>query len=210
MIKVALTGGIGSGKSEVERLLADRGATVIDTDRLAREVVEPETPGLARVLAEFGAAVSRPDGSLDRSALASVVFPDRAALRRLEAIVHPLVAARSAELEAAARAAGAAVLVVSHPLMADQASAAGYDLVVVVDAPDAVRLDRLVRVRGLTPDDARARMAAQAGREQRLAIADVVVPNSGSMEELAQQVDLLWERFALPEERSVPRQDGRP
>lgn len=192
MIKVALTGGIGSGKSEVERLLAGHGATVVDSDALAREVVEPRTPGLAAVLTEFGTGVQAPDGSLDRAALAAVVFPDPAALRRLESIVHPLVAARTAELELAARAAGAPVFVVSHPLLADRDQVVGYDLVVVVDAPDEVRLDRLLRVRGLTEADARARMAAQAGREQRLAIADVVVSNTGSLADLAAEVDRVW------------------
>ena len=177
MIKVVLTGGIGSGKSEVERLLSVRGARVIDSDALAREVVEPGTPGLAAVLAEFGPGVRSADGRLDRAALAGMVFADPAARARLEAIVHPLVAARTAELEAAAEAADVPVLVVSHPLVADRAHVGDADLVVVVDAPDEVRLDRLVRVRGMTEGDARARMAAQASRSQRLAIADVVLDN---------------------------------
>jgi len=192
VIKVALTGGIGSGKTEVERLLAERGAAVVDADVLARAVVEPGTPGLAAVLAEFGPGVRAPDGSLDRAALAAVVFPDPSALARLEAIVHPLVAERAASVEAAAERSGIGVLVHATPLLSDRAAADGYDLVVVVDAPDEVRLDRLVRLRGMSEQDARARMAAQAGREQRLAVADVVIPNEGSVAELAELVDALW------------------
>jgi dephospho-CoA kinase len=192
VIKVALTGGIGSGKSEVERLLAGRGATVVDADALAREVVAPATPGLAQVLETFGPAVRAADGSLDRAALAALVFPDHDRLARLEAIVHPLVAARGQELEREAAGRGSAVFVHSLPLLAERGHAAGYDLVVVVDAPDDVRLDRLVRQRGLPEADARARMAAQATRQQRLAIADVVLRNDGGLDDLAEQVDRLW------------------
>lgn len=204
MIKVVLTGGIGAGKSEVERLLSVRGARVIDSDALAREVVEPGTPGLAAVLAEFGPGVRSADGSLDRAALAGVVFADPAARARLEAIVHPLVAARTADLEAAAVAADVPVLVVSHPLLADRAQVADTDLVVVVDAPDDVRLDRLVRVRGMTEADARARMAAQAPRSQRLATADVVLDNSGGFDELAAGVDGLWADLSARARRGSP------
>ena len=194
MIKVALTGGIGSGKSEVERLLAERGAAVVDADRLAREVVAPGTPGLAAVLAEFGAAVKAPDGSLDRAALAALVFTDAAALRRLEAIVHPLVAARAAALVADAERQGCPVVVYSVPLLVENGLVHDHDhdVVVVVDAEDEVRLDRLVRLRGMAEPDARARMAAQASREQRLAAADVVIGNDGTPAELAEQVDALW------------------
>jgi dephospho-CoA kinase len=193
VIKVALTGGIGSGKSEVERLLAAHGAAVVDSDALAREVVAPGTPGLAEVLAAFGPGVRAADGSLDRAALAAVVFPDPSELARLEAIVHPLVAARAHELEDAAHRDGVAVFVHSVPLLADRAHAAGYDVVVVVDAPDDVRLDRLVRQRGLPESNARARMAAQATREERRAIADVVLDNAGSLDVLREQVDRLWD-----------------
>lgn len=192
MIKVALTGGIGSGKSEVERLLAERGAAVVDADRLAREVVAPGTPGLVAVLAEFGAAVRASDGSLDRAALAALVFADAAALRRLEAIVHPLVAARAAALVAEAERQGCPVVVYSVPLLVENGLAHDHDVVVVVDAADEVRLDRLVRLRGMAEPDARARMAAQASREQRLAAADVVIGNDGTPAELAAQVDALW------------------
>ncbi len=196
MIKVALTGGIGSGKSEVERLLAERGAAVVDADRLAREVVAPGTPGLEAVLAEFGAAVRATDGSLDRAALAAVVFADSAALRRLEAIVHPLVAARAAALVAEAERQGCPVVVYSVPLLVENGLADDHDVVVVVDAADDVRLDRLVRLRGMVEADARARMAAQASREQRLAAADVVIGNDGTPAELAERVDAVWRELS--------------
>jgi dephospho-CoA kinase len=192
VIKVALTGGIGSGKSEVERLLAARGAVVVDADRLAREVVEPGTPGLAAVLAEFGESVVTADGSLDRPALAALVFSDAAARRRLEAIVHPLVGARAAALVEQAEGEGRGVVVYSVPLLVENGLAAGHDLVVVVDASDEARLDRLVRLRGMSEADARSRMAAQAARPDRLAAADVVIGNDGTPAELAAQVDALW------------------
>ncbi len=201
MLRVALTGGIGSGKSEVERLLATRGAVVVDADRLAREVVEPGTPGLAAVVAEFGAErVLAPDGALDRAAVARIVFTDAAERRRLEAVVHPLVGARAAEIVAAAPE--GAVVVYSVPLLVENALAGDFDVVVVVDAPDDVRLDRLVRVRGMSEVDARARMAAQAGREQRLAAADRVIDNSGTLGDLAAGVDALW--AALSARASAP------
>jgi dephospho-CoA kinase len=195
MIAVALTGGIGSGKSEVERLLTGHGAVVVDADQLAREVVEPGTPGLAEVVDVFGPQMLAADGSMDRPAMAAVVFADRAALRRLEAVIHPRVAQRLAELRA--EAAPGTVLVYSSPLLAEGGPVPpeDFDLVVVVDTDDAVRVDRVVRQRGMSEADARARMAAQATREQRLAIADVVVDNSGSREELADQVDRLWDRI---------------
>ncbi len=192
MIKIALTGGIGSGKSEVERLLAERGAVVVDADRLAREVVGPGTAGLAAVLEEFGPAVRAADGSLDRAALAAIVFADAGARRRLEAIVHPLVGARAHDLLGAAERAGADMVVYSVPLLVENGLAGGYDLVLVVDAPDDVRLDRLVRLRGMTEADARARMEAQAPRAERLAAADVVVSNDGTPAELAERVEAVW------------------
>ncbi|MEU9359785.1 dephospho-CoA kinase [Streptomyces sp. NPDC048301] len=193
MLKVGLTGGIGAGKSEVSRLLARYGAVVIDADRIAREVVEPRTPGLTAVVEEFGPSVLKPDGSLDRPALGSVVFSDPAALARLNAIVHPLVAARSAELE---RAAGAGAVVVHDvPLLTENGLAPLYDLVVVVDAHPDTQLDRLVRLRGMTESDARARMAAQATREERLAVAGIVIDNDGPLEKLEPQVREVWSRL---------------
>ncbi|MFG2431247.1 dephospho-CoA kinase [Streptomyces sp. NPDC048590] len=193
MLKVGLTGGIGAGKSEVSRLLARYGAVVIDADRIAREVVEPRTPGLTAVVEAFGPSVLKPDGSLDRPALGSVVFSDPAALARLNAIVHPLVAARSAELE---RAAGAGAVVVHDvPLLTENGLAPLYDLVVVVDAHPDTQLDRLVRLRGMTESDARARMAAQATREERLAVAGIVIDNDGPLEKLEPQVQEVWSRL---------------
>ncbi|MEV4442307.1 dephospho-CoA kinase [Streptomyces sp. NPDC049577] len=194
MLKVGLTGGIGAGKSEVSRLLAAHGAVIVDADRIAREVVEPGTPGLAAVVAEFGPGVLTAEGALDRPALGAVVFADAARLAALNAIVHPLVAARSAELEAAAPP--DAVVVHDVPLLAENGLAPRYHLVVVVDAGDDTRLDRLVRLRGMTPDEARARMAAQATREARLAVADIVIDNDGSLEALRTQVDEVWDRLA--------------
>ncbi len=190
MLRVGLTGGIGSGKSTVAALLAERGAVVIDADVLAREVVAPGTPGYDRVVATFGPDVLAPDGTLDRPRLGQLVFADADLLAALNGIVHPLVAARSADL--AAEAPEDAVLVMDIPLLVENHLEGAYDVVVVVDAPDDVRLDRLVRVRGLPEADARSRMAAQASREERLEAADFVVDNSGDPTELAQAVDSLW------------------
>jgi len=169
---------------------------VVDADRLAREVVAPGTPGLRRVIEVFGDDVLDTDGALDRPAMAALVFGDAQARARLEAIVHPLVGARAAELMAAAD--DDAVVVYDVPLLVERANAAGYDLVVVVDASDDVRIDRLVRLRGWTEADARARMSAQAGREDRLAVADVVLANDGTLEDLTEQVDALWQSLTPP------------
>ncbi|MFF2081359.1 dephospho-CoA kinase [Kitasatospora sp. NPDC058162] len=190
MLKIGLTGGIGAGKSEVSRLFAARGAVIVDSDLIAREVVAPGTDGLAAVVAEFGPQVLREDGTLDRPALGAVVFADPEKLRALNAIVHPLVRARSAELEAAA--APDAVVVHDVPLLAENGLAPLFDLVVVIDADDEVRLDRLVRLRGMAEEEARARMAAQASRADRLAIADLVIDNGGPLEALAARVDEVW------------------
>jgi dephospho-CoA kinase len=187
---VGLTGGIGAGKSEVSRLLSAQGAILIDADAIAREVVAPGTPGLGAVTKVFGADVLRADGSLDRDGLGEIVFTDPAKLEALNKIVHPLVGKRMAELE---RGAGPDAIVVHDvPLLAENDLAAGYDLVVVVDAPEDVQLDRLTRQRGMSAEQARARMAAQASRGKRLAVADVVVDNSGSLAELDRQVGDLW------------------
>lgn len=190
MLKVGLTGGIGAGKSEVSRLLARYGAVLIDADRIAREVVEPGTPGLTAVVEAFGPGILGADGALNRPALGSIVFADPARLATLNAIVHPLVGARSAELE---RAAGVGAVVVHDvPLLTENGLAPVYDLVVVVDAAPGTQLDRLVRLRGMTESDARARMAAQATREERLAVADIVVDNDGPLEDLEPQVRRVW------------------
>ncbi|MFE1317763.1 dephospho-CoA kinase [Kitasatospora phosalacinea] len=190
MLRIGLTGGIGAGKSEVSRQLAAHGAVIVDSDVIAREVVAPGTPGLAAVAAEFGPDVLLPDGALDRPALGRVVFADPARLAELNAIVHPLVRARSAELESAAGP--DAVVVHDVPLLAENGLAPLYDLVVVIDVPDAERLRRLVELRGMAEDEARSRMAAQASREDRLAVADLVLDNSGDLEQLTARVDALW------------------
>ena len=193
MVKVGLTGGIGAGKSEVSRLLASYGAVIVDADKIAREVVEPGTPGLAAVVEEFGDGVLTPDGTLDRPKLGGIVFADPEKLKALNAIVHPLVGARSAELEAAAGP--DAVVVHDVPLLTENGLAPLYDLVVVVDAAPQTQLDRLVRLRGMAEDEAKSRMAAQATREQRLAAADLVIDNNGPLEALEPQVRAVWERL---------------
>lgn len=190
MLKVGLTGGIGSGKSEVSRRLAALGAVVIDADRIAREVVEPGTEGLARVVEAFGAGILRADGTLDRPKLGSIVFSDPEKLAVLNGIVHPLVGARVAELQD--RADADAIVVYDVPLLAENGLAPMYDVVVVVDAADDVRIARLVELRGMARQDAEARIAAQASREDRLKVADIVVPNEGSLEELAARVEEVW------------------
>jgi dephospho-CoA kinase len=202
VLRVGLTGGIGAGKSEVSARLAAQGAVVIDADAIAREVVEPGTEGLAEVVDAFGPEVLLPDGTLDRPRLGEIVFADPELRGKLNEIVHPRVGARMAELE---REAGAASIVVHDvPLIAESGRTDAYDLVVVVDVPPRVQLDRLVRRRGMTREQAEARMAAQASREQRLAIADIVIDNSGSLAELDRQVGDLWSELRR---RSVKASD---
>lgn len=202
MLKVGLTGGIGAGKSEVSRLLVRRGAVLIDADRIAREVVEPGTAGLASVVEAFGQDVLAADGSLDRPRLGSVVFADPDRLAELNAIVHPLVGARSRELEEAAAA--DAVVVHDVPLLAENGLAPLYDLVIVVDVAPATQLDRLTRLRGMSEEDARARMAAQATREKRLEIAGIVIDNDVPLEELRRRVAEVWDEL-VARERALPR-----
>jgi len=202
VLRVGLTGGIGAGKSEVSARLAAQGAVVIDADAIAREVVEPGTEGLAEVVEAFGPEVLLPDGRLDRPRLGEIVFADPELRGKLNAIVHPRVGARMAELE---REAGPASIVVHDvPLIAESGRTDAYDLVVVVDVPPRVQLDRLVRCRGMTREQAEARMAAQASREQRLAIADIVIDNSSSLTELDRQVGDLWSELRR---RSVKASD---
>ncbi|MGI5510738.1 dephospho-CoA kinase [Streptomyces sp. CA-106131] len=202
MLKVGLTGGIGAGKSEVSRLLVECGAVLIDADRIAREVVAPGTAGLAAVVEAFGEDVLAPDGGLDRPKLGSIVFADPEKLAVLNLIVHPLVGARSRELESAAPQ--DAVVVHDVPLLAENGLAPLYDVVIVVDADPATQLDRLVRLRGMTEQDARARMAAQATREKRLETADIVIDNDGPLEQLERSVREIWadlvRRARLPQE----------
>ncbi|MBQ1108930.1 dephospho-CoA kinase [Streptomyces anulatus] len=193
MLKVGLTGGIGAGKSEVARLLVKYGAVLIDSDRIAREVVEPGTPGLAAVVEEFGPGVLTAEGTLDRPALGALVFADAGRLAALNAIVHPLVGARAAERERAAPE--DAVVVHDVPLLTENGLAPLYDLVVVVDATVETQLERLVTLRGMTESDARARMAAQATRDQRRAVADLIVDNDGPLEALEPQVRTVWDEL---------------
>ena len=190
MLSVGLTGGLGAGKSEVSRLLVACGAVLIDADRIAREVVAPGTPGLAAVVETFGEGVLAENGSLDRPKLGSIVFADPDRLAALNAIVHPLVGARSRELETAAPE--DAVVVHDVPLLTENGLAPLYDVVVVVDADPATQLDRLVRLRGMTEEDARARMAAQTTREQRRQIADIVVDNDVPLPDLERRVKDVW------------------
>jgi dephospho-CoA kinase len=190
MLKVGLTGGIGAGKSEVSRLLVEHGAVLIDADRIAREVVAPGTPGLAAVVDAFGEDVLAADGTLDRPRLGSIVFADADRLAVLNSIVHPLVRDRSRELEEAAPA--DSVVVHDVPLLAENGLARLYDLVIVVDASPDTQLDRLVRLRGMTEEDARARMAAQATREKRREVADVVIDNDVPLETLRRRVRDVW------------------
>ncbi|MFD5277692.1 dephospho-CoA kinase [Pseudarthrobacter sp. NPDC058362] len=201
MLKIGLTGGIASGKSVVAARLRSRGAVLVDADALAREVVEPGTQGLDRIVAEFGDGMLGGDGRLDRAKLGAAVFGDAGRLAALNAIVHPLVRARAAEITAAA--AGDAVVVQDIPLLVETGQGNGFHLVVVVDAPDDVRLQRMRANRGMSEDEARSRMAAQATREDRLAAADVVLDNSGSVEELLEQVDRLWDGRLAPFARNL-------
>jgi dephospho-CoA kinase len=188
-LRVGLTGGIGSGKSEVSRRLAARGAVVIDADALAREVVARGTDGLAEVVAAFGDILT-PQGDLDRPALGRVVFGDEAARRKLESIVHPRVRVRAAELEA--QAPPGSVVVHDIPLLVETGQADRFDVVLVVDVPLETQLERLVDVRGMNAEEARARIASQASRDDRLAAADLVVDNSGSLKDLDQRIDEIW------------------
>lgn len=172
-------------------MLANHGAVVIDADAIAREIVLPGTPALAEIAAEWPQTIT-PEGTLDRPALGAIVFNDPAALARLNAITHPRVGQRSAELIAAAAA--DAVIVYDVPLLVENNLQGAYDLVVIVDADEQTRLDRL-QDRGLSLTDATARVAAQASREQRLAVADVVIDNSGTLADAQKQVDALWDRL---------------
>jgi dephospho-CoA kinase len=193
VLNVGLTGGIGAGKSEVTKRFASLGATVIDADAIAREVVAIGTPGLDAVISEFGEDFRAADGGLDREKIATLVFTDDDARQRLNAIVHPLVGERVfALLAEAERDDPDGVLLNDVPLIVEANVAERYDVIVVVDAPEEVQLDRLTHVRGMTEADAKARMAKQASREDRLAIADYVIDNAGDLDALQAQVAQVW------------------
>ncbi|WP_076467711.1 dephospho-CoA kinase [Micromonospora avicenniae] len=209
MLMAGLTGGIGSGKSAVSARLAERGAVLIDADRIAREVVAPGTPGLAEIVEAFSPRVLAADGSLDRAALGAVVFADEAARRRLEAITHPRVRARTAELAAAA--APDAVVVNDVPLLVEVGLVPTYHLVIVVETAVPIRLERLARDRGMDRAEAERRVAAQADDARRRAAADALLSNDGSLAELYTAVDALWHDRLLPYERNVrERRVARP
>jgi dephospho-CoA kinase len=189
MLRVGLTGGIASGKSTVANELARRGAVIIDADELAREVVEPGTPGFAAVVRRFGEGVLR-DERLDRAALARIVFADPQARRDLERIIHPEVRRRAAEREGALP--HTAVVVHVIPLLVETGKESDFDLCVVVDVDRQTQLARLMARRPMSREEAESRIAAQATREQRLAAADIVIPNVGTLTDLTEQVDDLW------------------
>jgi dephospho-CoA kinase len=193
VVRVGLTGGVASGKSTVSAMLAELGAVVIDADLLAREVVAPGTDGLREIVDAFGPEVLTDDGHLDRPAMGALVFADESARRKLEAIVHPQVRARGAELEAAAGA--DAVVVHDIPLLAETGQGAAFDAVLVVDVPVEVQVDRMTALRGMSREDADARVRAQATRQQRLAVATYVIDNTGTLEDLRDKVTEVFERL---------------
>jgi dephospho-CoA kinase len=201
VLKVGLTGGIGAGKSAVAQSLVRRGAVLIDSDKLAREVVAAGTDGLAEVVAAFGPQIVGAGGELDRPALGARVFGDEPARRRLESIIHPRVRARAAEL---ARAAPSDAIVVNDvPLLVETGQAPTYHLVIVVDAEPAVRTERLIATRGMTPEQAAARIAAQAGDEDRRAAADVLLENNKSLDDLDARAGRLWQERLRPYEENL-------
>lgn len=190
---VALTGGIASGKSTIARRLVEHGAVLVDADALVREVQQPGSPVLDAIAAEFGEDVLLPDGSLDRAALGSRVFGDPDAVRRLNAIVHPAVRTESTRrMQEALAADPAAVVVYDVPLLVEARASDPWQLIIVAHAPAEVRLERLVSLRGMTAEDATARIASQVSDEARLAIADVVIDTAGTMDDTLRQVDALW------------------
>ncbi|MDR6987354.1 dephospho-CoA kinase [Paenarthrobacter nitroguajacolicus] len=203
MLKIGLTGGIASGKSLVAARLQELGALLIDADVIARQVVEPGTPGLDRVVAAFGPGVLDAGGRLDRPKLGSIVFNDPSRREVLNGIVHPLVRETAAAMMSGA---GPADIVVQDiPLLVETGQGSSFHLVVVVDAPDEVRLQRMVEFRGMAPEDARARMAAQATRGDRNAAADIVLANAGSRDALLAQVDALWQQRLIPFAENLSR-----
>ncbi|MGN6412590.1 dephospho-CoA kinase [Flexivirga sp.] len=196
MLYVGLSGGIGSGKSTVSKKLLALGAVVIDADRLAREVVEPGSAGLAEIVERFGEQLLRPDGSLDRPALAAVVFADESARRDLEAITHPRIRALTASRHA--QAPREAIVVHDMPLLVEGGLAPDYHLTVIVDTAQQTRVQRIMRDRGMTHDAALARVSSQATDEQRYAAADILLDNNGNAEQLLDRVESLWQERLSP------------
>ena len=194
MLPVGLTGGIGSGKSTVARLLERRGAVVFDADALAREAVEPGTPGHDAVVERFGANVLAPGGELDREVLASIVFADAAARRDLEEIVHPEVRRLFAEGCEAYRDTDR-VVAFSAPLLVETGMHTAFDVLVLVSTPVEAQIERLLRDRAMSEEQVRARIDAQAPLEEKAAVADVIVDNEGNLEDLEAQVDSLWDEL---------------
>jgi dephospho-CoA kinase len=193
MLLVGLTGGIASGKSVVARRLAEHGAVVVDADAIAREVVEPGTPGLARIAEEFGTDVIAADGSLDRAALGAIVFADPAKLAVLNGITHPAVLELSQRRFAEAGAADPdAVVVYDVPLLSEARGKAEFDVVVVVSAPEETRIERMVSLRGMSREEAERRIRSQVSEEERRALADHVIESGGTLDETLAQADELW------------------
>ena len=202
MIYVGLTGNIASGKSQVSRMLAERGAVIVDADVLAREAVEPGSPGYERVVGRWGKDVLAPDGTIDRAKLRHLVFGDRDELEALNSIVHPGIARLRRARIAEGRASGATVLVYVAPLLFERHIAREFDAIILVDAPRAVRLQRLVDQRGISMEDAVNMIASQMPAELKRARADYVIENDGTVQELERQVDDVWQRLTVPEEQS--------
>lgn len=198
-MRVGLTGGVASGKSTVAGMLADLGVLVVDADALAREVVEPGTPGLDAVVAAFGAEVLTGDGHLDRARLGSIVFADPEKRAVLESVVHPRVRARAAEIEASAPP--GQIVVHDIPLLVETGQGSEFDAVIVVDLPGEIQLERAMRDRGWSEDEARSRISAQAGRAERLAAATHVIDNSGTTEDLRRRVTEVFEELSAHADR---------
>lgn len=194
---IGLTGGIASGKSTIAQHLASHGAIIVDADQVARDVVEPGTPALAALVDAFGAGIVREDGALDRAALGDIVFHDRNALAILSGITHPAVATESLSRIERARATDPdAVVVYDVPLLVEAGSSYPFELIVVAQADEKTRIERLVSLRGMSESEAHARIQAQATDAQRRAVADVLIDTSGTLDATHEQVDALWQRIA--------------
>jgi dephospho-CoA kinase len=202
---VGLTGGIGSGKTTVAAMLAERGAVVVDADQIARDLVEPGGAALAVLVTEFGPRILQADGALSRAELAGLAFSDPEATTRLNAIMHPLI---RAEAEQQIATTGSPIVVYDMPLLVETGQADLVDVVVVVDVPEDVQVERAVRMRGLDEADVQRRMAVQVSRADRLAAADVVIDNSGDVDQTAEQVAQLWRRLESAESGESNTVDG--